>query len=259
MSSTSSINVLAARFRALHQPGNPLVLTNVYDAATAEIVASIPTAKAVATASFAIAAVQGVYDNDMTKEQNLAAIANIAKVVVPKNVPLTADLQDGYDDVQDTIRRVIAMGVVGCNLEDVNNTTEQLRPIDEAVERVRLAVQAAKEAGVPDFAVNARTDVLGYGGTIEDAIKRGKAFLEAGANTVFVWGGPKGRGVSRGEVAELAKALGGRLNVIMRQGEGYLTVPELRELGVARISMGPGLFRAAMSAYRSAAEAVLSM
>jgi len=229
----------------------------VYDAATASIIASLPSAKAVATASFAIAATEGVYDDDMTKDQNLAAIKKIAAVVVPKNLPLTADLQDGYDDIQDTVRKVIALGVVGCNLEDVDSKARKLRTLEDAVNRIRLAVEAAREAGVPEFAINARTDVLGHGGSVEDAIERGKAFLDAGANTVFVWGGPSGRGVSRKEVECLVDALDGRLNVILKMGEGFLTVKELREIGVARISVGPGLYLIAMNAYKDAAEALL--
>lgn len=250
-------NSIATHFRTLHKPGNPLVLTNVYDAATASIVVSLPNAKAVATASYAIAATEGVYDDDMTKEQNLAAIKKIAAVVVPKNLPLTADLQDGYEDIQDTIRQVIALGVVGCNIEDVDSKARKLRTFEDAVARVKLAVEAAKEAGVPDFAINARTDVLAHGGSIEDAIARGKAFLAAGANTVFVWGGPSGRGVSRDEVTKLVAALDGRLNVILRVAEGFLTVAELREIGVARISVGPGLYLIAMNAYKDAAEKLL--
>ncbi|KAF9100050.1 hypothetical protein BGX27_000494 [Mortierella sp. AM989] len=254
---TANQNTIAAHFRSLHQPGNPLILGNVYDAATASVITSIPTAKAVATASFAIAATEGVYDDDMTRDQNLAAIKKIAFVVVPKNLPLTADLQDGYEDVKDTIKKAIALGVVGCNLEDVDNKNRKLRTLEDSVNRIKLALEAATEAGVPDFAVNARTDTLGHGGTIDEAIERGKAYLAAGANTVFVWGGPSGRGVSREEVKKLVAALDGRLNVILRFGEGFLTVAELKEIGVARISVGPSLFRIAMNAYKEAAESLL--
>ncbi|KAF9199363.1 hypothetical protein BGZ49_010531 [Haplosporangium sp. Z 27] len=250
-------NSIAAHFRSLHQPGNPLILGNVYDAASASIVASIPSTKAIATASFAIAATEGVQDNDMTRDQNLAAIKKIASVVLPKNLPLTADLQDGYEDIKDTIKQAIALGVVGCNIEDVDCKANKLRTIDDSVHRIKLALEAAKEAGVPEFAINARVDALCFGGTIDDAIERGKAYLAAGANTVFVWGGPSGRGVSRDEVKKLVGALDGRLNVILKFGEGYLTVAELREIGVARISVGPGLFRIALNAYKEAAEALL--
>ncbi|KAG0365980.1 hypothetical protein BGZ54_005966, partial [Gamsiella multidivaricata] len=131
MASTNQ-NSLAVQFRNLHAPGDPLILGNVYDAATASIIASLPSAKAVATASFAIAATEGVYDDDMTREQNLVAIKKIAAAVVPKNLPLTVDLQDGYEDVKDTIRQVVAMGVVGCNLEDVDTKTRKLRTFEDA-------------------------------------------------------------------------------------------------------------------------------
>ncbi|KAF9963375.1 hypothetical protein BGZ65_003857 [Modicella reniformis] len=256
--SISAQNTLAGHFRSLHQPGNPLVLGNVFDPSSASLVASLPSSKAVATASYAIAATQGVHDDDMTREQNLAVIKTIAAVVIPQGKPLTADLQDGYDDVKETIRQAIALGVVGCNLEDVDNKARKLRTLDDAVQRIQWAQEAAQEAGVPNFAVNARTDVLAFGGTIEEAIERGNAFLAAGANTVFVWGGPKGRGISRAEVGQLVAAFKGRLNVILRFGEGYLTVRELKELGVARISVGPGLYKIAMEAYKQAAENLLS-
>ncbi|KAF2843824.1 carboxyphosphonoenolpyruvate phosphonomutase-like protein [Patellaria atrata CBS 101060] len=254
----ASLNTLAQDLRALHKPGEPLILGNVYDGATASIVTSLPSVKAVATASFAIAATYGLNDNDMTREQNLAGIRKVASVVSKAGVPLTADLQDGYDNVKETIRLAIEAGAVGCNLEDVNNETEELRAVDDAVSRIKSALEAAAEAGVPDFALNARTDVLGFGGTIDDAIERGNAYLAAGANTVFVWGGPKGRGVAREEIVQLCEAFDGRLNVLKRIAPGFLTVPELKEIGVARISVGPGLYLAGMNAFKEAAEKLLS-
>jgi 2-methylisocitrate lyase-like PEP mutase family enzyme len=253
----SAQNALAQHFRALHIPGKPVILANVYDAATANVILSNPHAKAVATASYAIAATYGVNDDDMTLEQNLAGISKVAAVVVPSGLPLTVDLQDGYDDVARTVREAIRLGAVGCNLEDVHGKAAQLRSVDEAVSRIRLALQAAAGAGVPQFAVNARTDVLGYGGQVEDAIERGTAYLAAGATTVFVWGGPKGRGVSSEEVKALAEALGGKVNVKLNIRPGFATVKELRSLGVARISVGPELFHTAMTAYKDEASKLL--
>ncbi|KAJ5619681.1 Pyruvate/Phosphoenolpyruvate kinase [Penicillium lagena] len=252
---THSQNNQAQHFRSLHRPGNPLILANVYDAATAAIVATNPGAQAIATASFAIAGTHGVEDNSMSKEINLTAVATIIRHVqtVDPTKPITVDIQDGYGstpaELASTIKDLIALGAVGCNLEDNNNATGTLRPLDEAVERVHVAVTAAREAGVPDFVVNARTDVLAdAGATIDDAIDRGKAFLDAGACTVFIWG-PKNRGVSRDEVKRLTVALKGMVNVKLNFGPGFLTVPELRELGVARISVGPGLYKAAMKTF----------
>jgi 2-methylisocitrate lyase-like PEP mutase family enzyme len=250
-------NTLAAHFRSLHVPGDPILLCNVYDGATANIIVSNPHARAVATASYAIAATYGIDDDDMTLQQNLVGIAKVAHVVTKTKLPLTVDLQDGYEDVGFSVREVIKLGAVGCNLEDVDCKAGKLREVEEAVERVKSAVKAAEEAGVPAFVVNARTDVLGYGGSVEDAIERGRKYLAAGANTVFVWGGAGGRGVRTEEVKRLIEGLEGRVNVKMNVREGFLTVRELRELGVARISVGPELFHKAMKVYRKAAFGLL--
>ncbi|KAJ5998476.1 hypothetical protein N7451_006286 [Penicillium sp. IBT 35674x] len=260
-----SQNDVAKHFRTLHNPQDPLILTNAYDASTASVIASIPTTRALATASFAIAACLGVDDNDLTKAQNLAALKIIVSAAhrVNPGLPVTVDLQDGYGEdlpsLAATIKEAIALGAVGCNLEDMNNAAGTLRPLDEAVARVRTVVAAAKEAGVPDFALNARTDVLAQEGTtVDDAVVRGKAFLEAGACTVFVWGGPKGRGVSKEEVEILVRELNGMVNVKMNLREGFLGIQEIRQLGVARVSVGPELWKCAMKAVKEQAELLLA-
>ena len=245
----TSQNKLAIQLGKLHIPGKPLIMANAYDAATAAIVIANPAAKAVATASYAIAAVDGVQDDDLTWEQNLTAIRKISSVVSRSPLPLSVDIQDAYEDVRQTIQTVIREGAVGCNLEDTDSKTGHLRTCEDAVKRIKQALTAAKDVGVPDFVVNARSDVLGFEGTIEDAIARGKCFLAAGATTVFIWGGAKGRGLTAEEVKRLTSALGGRLNVMMRIGPDFLTVPELRAIGVARISVGPGVYFAAMKAF----------
>lgn len=95
---SSSRNALAKALKALHTPGKPLLLTNVYDCATAAIVSAHSATKAVATASYAIAATSGVENDDLTLEDNLRGVQRVAKIVSRHNgLPLTADLQDGYD------------------------------------------------------------------------------------------------------------------------------------------------------------------
>lgn len=248
-------DALAQRLRDLCIPGTPLLLTNIYDAATATIVASHPQTKALATASYAIAATHGLADNALDLETNLSTIRTIARVAAEKDLPLTADLQDGYADVADTITRAIEAGAVGCNLEDADNSTSSLRSVEEAVARIETALAAASAAGVPSFCLNARTDVLLHDGGVRDAIARGKAYLAAGATTVFVWGG--GRGVSGEEVGMLVEGLGGRVNVKMNAREGFLSAGALAERGVARISVGPELFLKAMEGFRGAVEAAV--
>lgn len=253
---TSEFNEKAKKLRQLCKSGDPVVLTNVYDAASASVVASHPSTKAVATASYAVAAVAGINDNDLTLGGNLAGIRIVSAVVSKTDLPLTADLQDGYEDVATTIRQAIEVGVVGANIEDADNAAGKLRDVDDAVSRITIALSAAKEAGVPDFCVNARTDVVAFGGSIEDAISRGKAYLDAGAVTVFVWGGASGRGISKEEVKELVKGLGGMVNVKMNLRPGYLSVKELADLGVARISVGPEMWMKAMAGFKDALEVV---
>lgn len=250
---------LAARLRALHVPSRPLVLTNVHDGATASLALSHPSTTAIATASYAIALAQGTTDATLTQPENLAGIRAVTRVVARErlDIPVTADVQDGYASVSETIRMVLDLGVVGVNLEDVSSETGKLYSEDEAAARVAEAVRTAAEAGVQDFVVNARTDVLRSGGRVEDLVRRGTRFLEAGACTVFVWGGPGGRGVRDDEVREVVKELQGRVSVKMNLREGMLTVKQLGEMGVARISVGPELYHKGMKGWKDAMERML--
>jgi len=264
-------NERAARFRALHKPGDPLVLCNVYDGATAGVIAKHGTAKAVATTSYAVAVVRGKKDEELTFEMNLAAAREIASAIVAAEAdvgkgsgvasadtrPLTVDAQDGYGErLEEFIKGIIEAGAMGCNLEDIT-AAGVMMSLDMAASRVKRAMRVAAECGVPNFALNARTDILTVGGTLDEAIQRGKAYLAAGATTVLVWG--KTRQVTRQEIKKLVEGLGGYVNVIMGLAPGFLTVPELRELGVARISVGPGLFSAAMKAYTDVVDKVLAL
>ncbi|KAF2275550.1 PEP phosphonomutase-like protein [Westerdykella ornata] len=240
---TSPQNTLALRLRALHQPGTPLLLTNIWDAISASSIAALPTTSALASASFAVAASHGLDDDDLPLDLNLASIRAIGRIAQKHNIPLTVDFQDGYAErLEEGVREVIAAGAVGVNLEDYGREIGGLYDVDVAVERIKRVMRVAAEEGVPDFVVNARSDVLLYGGSVDEAIKRGKRYLEAGAWNVFVWGGGKRGGITRGEVQRLSEAFGGRLNVsLKRKGAGGLSVRELGEMGVARISVGPGL------------------
>lgn len=243
---SSTLNVLAKSLKSLHKPGNPIVFTNVWDAITAKTVASLPETKALATASFAIAAAAGLEDHELDLDTNLRAIRAIGKVAKAFNKPLTADFQDGFGEkLEEGVRAAIRAGVVGINLEDFGREVGEkggLYDVPTAQDRIRRALKAAREEGVPDFCVNARTDALVAGHDMSEAIKRGKAYLEAGAHNIFIWGGRERGGTTRAEVEEACKALDGRLNVILvRIMPGCLSVKELSDIGVARISVGPQL------------------
>ncbi|KAH8728834.1 PEP phosphonomutase-like protein [Phaeosphaeriaceae sp. PMI808] len=242
-------NDLADKFRALHQPGNPLILTNVWDAITAEAIASLPKTKALATASYAVAAAAGLADEDLTLDINLRAAKVISGVARAHNLPLTVDFQDGFGtQLLEGTRQIIELGAVGINLEDFNRETGALFSIDEAQERIRSVMYVAQSMGVENFVVNARTDALFTGGTVDEAIERGRAYLEAGAFNVFIWSGSPKSGWPREEVEMATKALRGRLNVILaRSKPDGLSVAQLKEIGVSRISMGPYLMRGSVS------------
>ncbi|RAR11790.1 PEP phosphonomutase-like protein [Stemphylium lycopersici] len=241
--SSSPLNALAQRLKALHAPGKPLVLTNVWDAISASAIASLPSTKALATASAAISAASGLSDDDLTLDVNLRAVETIARVAAANNLPLTVDLQDGFgDQLEEAVKRVIALGATGINLEDYGREIDGLYGIDEQCDRISRTMAVASEKGVTDFVINARTDALFAGTGVEDAIKRGKRYLDAGAWNVFVWGGPSRKGWGRDEVEKVCRALDGRLNVILvTMREDGLTIKELEDIGVARISVGPQL------------------
>ena len=245
---------LAQVLRSLHVPGHPLLLTNVWDPPTTSLALQYPQTRAIATASFAIAAVAGVEDDQLTLEDNLHAIGRIAKRLVKEGksstIPLTADMQSGYGErLKEGIESVIEMGVVGINLEDSSSSDGgalKLVDADQHVQNIRTVLEIAAAKGVPSFVVNARTDCVLLGGTIDEAIERGKKFLGAGATTVFVWGGME-RGLRDAEVSQLVKHLDGKVNVIYRKTmKNSLSVKDIAGLGVARISMGPGLWRESM-------------
>ncbi|MGO4587756.1 isocitrate lyase/PEP mutase family protein [Paenarthrobacter sp. 2TAF44] len=239
----SSIHARAEKLKALHEAPEILSVVNVWDAISASTVAALPGTKAIATAGHSIAAVYGYADGTMPLD---VALDGVQRIVNAVELPVTADLDDGYEDPAETIRRAIGIGVVGANVED------RLRPFDEAVARVQAIVDAANGEGIA-FQLNARTDAIAKGGdrpikdSIEDAIARGRAFLDAGAALVFVPGA-----LTRDVIEPLVAGLGhGKLSVI--GAPGALPAAELQELGVARVSYGPFTQRVALRALQDLA------
>ncbi|WP_413602571.1 isocitrate lyase/PEP mutase family protein [Curtobacterium sp. Curtsp57] len=243
-SSTASSTVdKASTLKTLHEAPEILRVVNVWDAISAKTVAALPDTHAIATAGHSIAASYGYDDGGMPLDLALQGAQIVAEAV---DLPVTADLDDGYEDPAETIRRAIGFGVVGANVED------RLRPFDEAVARVAAITKAAEAEGVA-FQLNARTDAIARGGdrpldeSIADAIARGKAFLDAGAPLVFVPGA-----IQRDVVERLVEGLGrGKLSVIGLPGA--LPAAEYEALGVARISYGPLTQRVALRALRDLA------
>ncbi|KAJ6593374.1 phosphoenolpyruvate phosphomutase-domain-containing protein [Mycena capillaripes] len=269
----------AKDFKALHQPGHPIVFANIYDLSSLTALLSLNTTapsnyspvRAIATASYPIAETLGIRDEDLTFEQHFAALEPIAAHLRTDSpsLPLSIDLQDGYGTLlEECMRRAVSLGAVGANIEDsipergfAAGVEGSLRGAEEQVGRIKTALRVAAEMGVPDFVINARTDVMRLvprpEGALEEAVRRGRAFLEAGATTVFVWGGSE-QGLSRAEVETFVREFRGNLAVKLSDAEDGLSVKELAAMGVARISVGPSLWIMATKAFKAGAGRILS-
>ena len=238
----------ATELRRLHTDPELLRLVNVWDVTSARVVADVPGVKALATASHSISASLGLQDGEQISRDSMLDV--VAGVVAATDLPVTADLEAGYGDPGETARRAIGVGVVGMNLED------QMVPLPEAVAAVEAALSAAEAEGVPDFVLNARTDAFLRAGerarqdVLDDAIERGRAFLEAGAPVVFVPGG-----LTEDEISALVEAFGpGRLSLIA--GPHGVQPSRMAELGVARVSFGPFSQSVALMALQDLATSV---
>ena len=243
---------LAARARILldlHTAPEILVLANVWDVASARVVAGTDGVRALATASHSIAATFGYEDGEnIPLALHLDMLELITSAV---DLPVSMDMEAGYGDAGETARRAIAAGAVGGNLED------RMAPLEEAVAAVEAVLRAGRDAGI-DFVLNARTDAfMGSGvdraAALAEAVRRGQAFLEAGAPVVFVPGV-----AAREEVEALVEGLGrNKLSLILRPGAS-LPVRDLQELGVARVSTGPFTQRVALTALQDAVRDLLA-
>jgi 2-methylisocitrate lyase-like PEP mutase family enzyme len=235
----------AATFHGLHDHrSQPLVLVNVWDAASARLVEDAG-ATAIATTSAGVAWSLGRPDgNTLTRAEAMDAVARIAASV---SVPVTVDVESGYADDADGVARtvdaVLEAGAVGINIED-----GRLHP-DALADRIGAARRAAERAGVPLF-INARTDVhlaglVDPGRFLTETLERARRYRGAGADGVFV---PGVRDVET--IRALVESIDVPVNVMA--GPGSPTVAELARLGVARISLGSGVAQAAYAVVRQA-------
>jgi 2-methylisocitrate lyase-like PEP mutase family enzyme len=241
----------AAALRALHRGPDVLVLSNVWDVASARAVAGVPGVRALATASHAVAETFGYEDGERIPLQ--LHLDMVARIVAAVDLPVSMDMEAGYGDAGETTRRAIAVGVVGGNLED------GMRLLDEAVEAVTAVLAAGHDAEV-DFVLNARTDTFLHAapdadraGLVREAARRGRAFLDAGACTAFVPGV-----VDRDEIAALVDGLGPGGLAVMAVPGASPSVRELQSMGVARMSTGPFSQRVALSALQASAAALVA-
>lgn len=233
----------AQELRHLHADPAILVLVNVWDVASARTVAAVPGCRAIATASWAIAAAHGSFGGEVLGRD--AMLATIGRIVEAVGLPVTADLEGAYGEtpaqVAETVSRAIAVGAAGCTLEDGVPGSDLLRDAQDAADRVAAARRRADRDGVP-LVINARTDVYLRGADdFQAAVLRGQAYARAGADCIFI---PGVRDAAT--IRTLVREIGAPVSVLAVPGAP--SVRELQELGVARVTFGPGPMGVALAA-----------
>lgn len=228
--------------RELLAKDETLVMPDAYDPVSARIIQQLGF-KAVQCSGFSMALAGGLFpEAQFGRERNLAVTKAICEAVA---VPVMADAEDGFGDatgIAETVRLYLDAGVAGMNIEDQMlggpPGPKQLVPLDEAVAKIAAAREAARRLGDPDLVINARTDALTVppeaGGGIDEAIRRGARFLEAGGDLVFVTGV-----ATLDQVRPLVAGIPGPVSIAagMPNNLTAFSISDLRSCGVKRVSL----------------------
>jgi 2-methylisocitrate lyase-like PEP mutase family enzyme len=234
----------AQQFRALHQRDNAFILPNPWDVGSARILAQLGF-EALATTSAGYAFFRGTLDGRVGRD---AMMAHIAELVQATDLPVSADLENGYGDapefVAETIRMAAAQGLAGGSIEDATgDAATPIYPLELARERIAAAAEAARSLGFP-FTLTARAENFLHGRPdLTDTILRLQAFQDAGADVLYAPGL-----TTREDIAEVVRSVDRPVNVLAGMPDMRLNAAELSALGVKRISTGSALARAALGA-----------
>lgn len=241
----------------LHHNGKLLILPNIWESLGAAMLEDIGY-PAIATASGATAFSNGYHDGEKLPFTDLLNI--LQRIVRSVNVPVTADVENGYAanniTLAENIRKLVGIGIAGINFEDSHHYEQKLIPIDEQCEKIFLVKKISAEMGMPLF-LNARTDIYTKSKDLSDeeklsqALLRGKAYKEAGADglyPIFL--------KDKDAISTLIKEVDLPVNILLLPG-----IPDfngLKEIGVARLSLGPGVLKIAVNAMKQVAQKLLN-
>jgi 2-methylisocitrate lyase-like PEP mutase family enzyme len=246
----------AAVFQTLHERKQPFVIGNPWDAGSARILTSLKY-EALSTTSAGLAFSLGRKDGTAAVSR-AEALENARSIVEATNLPVAADLENGYghtpEDAAETIRMAADAGLVGGSIEDATgNEAHPIYEFEHAVERIAAAAEAAKSLTFPFMLVARAENCLHGRADLDDTIRRLQAFERAGAQVLYA------PGLTRPEdIRAVCSAVTKPVNVLMGlKGVPRLTVQQLGELGVRRISVGSGFSRAALTAFLHAAREVI--
>jgi 2-methylisocitrate lyase-like PEP mutase family enzyme len=244
----------AETFHGLHRKGDPLVLFNAWDVATAKAIAK--SSPAVATSSGAVASALGYADGEVAPFDMVTDLVSRMTASVP--VPVSIDLEAGYGDTPDaaarSATRIAQAGAIGINIEDgLSGGKRQLVSPEQHAAKIKAVREAAQQLGIHLF-INARTDpfLLKFGSPDEclnEAARRAKAYADAGADGIFVPGL-----TDLALIEKLVQLTPLPVNIMVTQGVPEIS--DLARLGVRRISLGPWPMMAAMRVIGQAVAAV---
>jgi 2-methylisocitrate lyase-like PEP mutase family enzyme len=238
-----------AVFRALHQRDGAFIIPNPWDVGSARILARLGF-EALASTSAGFAFSMGLPDGRVGRDPSMAHVASIASAT---DLPVSADLENGFGDdaetVAETIRMAGAVGLAGGSIEDLSSRTGgALYEIEHAAERIRAAADAARALPHP-FTLTARAENYLVGRSdLRDTITRLQAYQEAGADVLYAPGL-----TSREDIAAVVRSVDRPVNVVMGLQGVQLDLESLSALGVKRVSVGSALSRAALGAFLRAA------
>jgi 2-methylisocitrate lyase-like PEP mutase family enzyme len=250
MSPTSHSN--ASRFRALHQHAGLFVMPNPWDAGTAKLLADLGF-EAIATSSAALAWTLAKPDATGAVTRN-DAIAHAQVLAKASGLPVNGDFESGYGstpaEVAETMRRTIDAGVAGCSIEDKDQSSGGLYPLDEALRRFTAAREVVAKSG-SDFVLTGRCEasLANHHDPLGEAVRRLKAYEAAGADVVYAPGV-----TTEAEVRAIVEAVKVPVNVIGGLGGISNDIAALEKVGVKRVSIGSGLAKVAFGAFLKAAE-----
>lgn len=235
----------ALAFQARHKKTGAFVIPNPWDVGTARLLALLGF-EALATTSAGYTFSRGQPDHTIDREQMMKHLTDIA---LATELPVSADLENGYGDdpdvVMETIRQAGATGIVGGSIEDATNRSDDpIYTYELAVERIRAASEAARSLPFP-FTLTARAENYLVGrADLQNTIERLQAYQGAGADVLFAPGLK-----SKSDIATLVRSVDRPVNVLMGFQGAEISVQDLSEMGVKRVSVGASLSGAALGAF----------
>lgn len=252
----AAANEKSRRLRELIEAPEILVMPGAFHVLSALLFQQLGF-KAIQGSSAAIANAAGRHDLGVGREKTVAVTGEIAGAV---SLPVNADGEDGFggpDEVRESVRQFVAAGVAGMNMEDSSHEggKVELLPLKYQLEKIAAFMDERKKLG-SEFCLNARTDAFltdrdDPAAGLKEAIRRGQAYAEAGAECIFTWGT-----IDPEAIGTFAKEVPAPVSFIAMAGSP--SVPEMQKLGVARVSFGSAFLYASASGVKRFAEEVLN-